>query len=52
MQELQLIELTINKALEKGVFVNCKDIADVLQALQSIAQKLNIQENGNIDPNN
>lgn len=50
MQELQILELTINKALEKGVFTNCKDIADVLQALQSIAQK--IKEHGNVDSNN
>lgn len=40
MQELQILEITINKALEKGVFTNCKDIADVLKALQTIAQKL------------
>lgn len=47
MKELQIIELTINKALEKGVFTNCKDISDVLQAITIIAQKLNDQENGN-----
>ena len=44
MQELQIIEAVINKSLEKGVFTNCKEIAQVLQALQTLAQKL--QENG------
>jgi hypothetical protein len=52
MQELQIIEAVINKALEKGVFVNCKEIADVLHALQLIAQKISKQENGNINTNN
>ena len=47
MQELQIIEAVINKSLEKGVFTNCKEIASVLQALQTIAQKL--QNNGNDD---
>lgn len=46
MKELQTIELTINKALEKGVFTNCNDIATVLQALQSLAEKVNTLENG------
>ena len=50
MQELQIIETVINKSLEKGVFTNAKEIATVLQALQTIAQKL--QENGNINTNN
>ena len=50
MQELQIIEAVINKSLEKGVFTNAKEIATVLQALQTIAQKL--QENGNINTNN
>lgn len=45
MQELQILESVINKALEKGVFTTAKDIATVLQALQTIAQKL--QNNGN-----
>lgn len=40
MQELQIIEAVINKSLEKGVFTNAKEIATVLQALQTIAQKL------------
>jgi hypothetical protein len=40
MQELQIIEAVINKSLEKGVFTNAKDIAQVLQALQTIAKKL------------
>jgi hypothetical protein len=47
MQELQIIEAVINKSLEKGVFTNAKEIATVLQALQTIAQKL--QSNGNDD---
>jgi hypothetical protein len=46
MKELQTLELTINKALEKGVFTNCNDIATVLQALQTIAEKINKLENG------
>ena len=44
MQELQILESVINRSLEKGVFTTAKDIATVLQALQTIAQKL--QENG------
>jgi hypothetical protein len=44
MQELQILESVINRGLEKGVFTTAKDIATVLQALQTIAQKL--QENG------
>ena len=50
MQELQIIEAVINKSLEKGVFTSSKEIATVLQALQTIAQKL--QENGSINTNN
>lgn len=50
MQELQIIEAVINKSLEKGVFTSAKEIATVLQALQTIAQKL--QSNGNNDTNN
>ena len=50
MNELQIIEAVINKSLKKGVFTNAKEIATVLQALQTIAQKL--QENGNINTNN
>jgi hypothetical protein len=50
MQELQIIEAVINKSLEKGVFTNCKEVASVLQALKTIAQKL--QENGSINTNN
>jgi hypothetical protein len=37
MQELQILEAVINKSLEKGVFNNCKEIASVLQALQTLA---------------
>jgi hypothetical protein len=44
MQELQILESVINRALEKGVFTTAKDIATVLQALQTLAQKL--QSNG------
>ena len=40
MQELQILEAVINKSLEKGVFTSAKEIATVLQALQTIAQKL------------
>ena len=40
MQELQIIEAVINKSLEKGVFTSAKEIATVLQALQTLAQKL------------
>jgi hypothetical protein len=40
MQELQILESVINRALEKGVFTSAKDIATVLQALQTIAKKL------------
>ena len=40
MQELQIIEAVINKSLEKGVFTSAKEIAMVLQALQTLAQKL------------
>ena len=47
MQELQIIETVINKSLEKGVFTSAKEIAQVLQALQTLAQKL--QNNGNDD---
>jgi hypothetical protein len=50
MNELQIIESIINKALEKGVFTNCKEIAATLQALQSLAQKL--KEDGNNSTNN
>jgi hypothetical protein len=49
MQELQIIEAVINKALEKGVFTSAKEIASVLQALQSLAQK--IQSHGSNDTN-
>ena len=44
MQELQIIETVINKALEKGVFTNAKEIATVLQALQTLAQKIKENE--------
>jgi hypothetical protein len=50
MQELQIIESVINKSLEKGVFTSAKEIATVLKALQTIAQKL--QENGTNNPAN
>jgi hypothetical protein len=50
MQELQIIEAVINKSLEKGVFTSAKEIAQVLQALQTLAQK--IQENGINNPAN
>lgn len=46
MKELQTLELVINKALEKGVFTTAKEIATVLQALQTIAEKINKLENG------
>lgn len=46
MKELQTLELVINKALEKGVFTTAKEIATVLQALQSLAEKTNKLENG------
>lgn len=45
MEELRIIEAVINKSLEKGVFTTAKEIATVLQALQTLAQKL--QNNGN-----
>jgi hypothetical protein len=48
MQELQIIEAVINQALAKGVFTSAKEIAQVLQALQTLAQKL---QNGNNDTN-
>jgi hypothetical protein len=44
MQELQILESVINQSLAKGVFTSAKEIAQVLQALQTLAQKL--QENG------
>lgn len=47
MQELQIIEAVINQSLAKGVFTSAKEIATVLQALQTIAQKL--KSNGNND---
>jgi len=50
MKELQIIEAVINQSLAKGVFTSAKDIAQVLQALQTIAQKL--QENGTNNPAN
>jgi len=50
MQELQILESVINQSLAKGVFTSAKEIATVLQALQTIAQKL--QENGNTNTNN
>ena len=49
MNELQIIEMVINQALAKGVFTSAKEIAQVLQALQTLAQKL---QNGNNDTNN
>jgi hypothetical protein len=52
MKELQTLQETINKALEKGVFTSCKDIATVLQALQSLAEKINKLENGTINTDN
>ena len=47
MQELQIIEAVINQSLAKGVFTSAKDIAQVLQALQTIAQKLQENERNN-----
>jgi hypothetical protein len=47
MQELQIIEAVINKSLEKGVFTNCKEIASVLQALQSLTKKVQENERNN-----
>lgn len=52
MKELQTLELIVNKALEKGVFTNCNEIATVLQALQSIAEKINKIDNGTINTDN
>ena len=52
MKELQTLELTVNKALEKGVFTNCNEIATVLQALQTIAEKLNKLDNGTTNTSN
>jgi hypothetical protein len=49
MNELQTIEMVINQALAKGVFTSAKEIAQVLQALQTLAQKV---QNGNNDTNN
>ena len=40
MKELQTLEAVINKALSKGVFENCADIAATLQALQTLAQTI------------
>ena len=48
MNELQTIEMVINQALAKGVFTSAKEIAQVLQALQTLAQKV---QNGNNDTN-
>ena len=50
MNELQIIEMVINQALAKGVFTSAKEIASVLQALQTLAQK--IQSNGSNNTNN
>ena len=47
MQELQIIEAVINESLEKGVFTSAKEIATVLQALQTLAQKLQENERNN-----
>ena len=45
MKELQTLEAVINKALSKGVFENCADIAATLQALQTLAQIIKQLEN-------
>jgi len=50
MENLQIIEIAINKALEKGVFSSCKEISDILNAMQQIAKK--ITDNGLDDTNN
>ena len=52
MKELQTLEAVINKALSKGVFENCADIATTLQALQTLAQTLKQIENGSNSTNN
>ena len=52
MKELQTLETVINKSLEKGVFTTAKEIAIVLQALQSLAEKINKLENGTINTDN
>lgn len=46
MEELRIIEAVINKALSKGVFESCNEIAQVLQTLQSLGQKIKNFENG------
>jgi len=47
MQELQILESVINQSLAKGVFTSAKEIATVLQALQTIAQKVQENERNN-----
>ena len=46
MEELRIIEAVINKALSKGVFESCNEIAQVLQTLQSLGQKIKTFESG------
>lgn len=52
MKELQLLEAVINKALSKGVFENCAEIAKTLEAIQTLAQTLKKIENGSNSTNN
>jgi hypothetical protein len=52
MNELKTIEAIINKALSKGVFENCADIAAALQALQTLAQTIKNLESGSNSTNN
>jgi len=40
-QALQIIQQSINKALEKGVFVNLNDISLVMNAIQTLSQNKN-----------
>jgi hypothetical protein len=52
MDQINILKTVINKALEKGVFSNCNDIAIVLQALQNLQNKIETFENGDNSTNN
>lgn len=52
MDQINILTTVINKALEKGVFSNCNDIAIVLQAIQSLENKIKTLENGSNSTNN
>jgi len=52
MEELRIIEAVINKALSKGVFETCGEIAQVLQTLQTLSQKIKTFESGSNSTNN